>query len=230
MVPPDHNETDNRELIMGVSSAEKWGAESDCERARAVLCRLALGGHLGQEPLGLARHVRGCGACDGFLDELAALRDWLAGRGRLASSAVDDEVLVAGARAAVVRELEARLARDLLARVTVRRGRPRPEVEADLRRCELLRRASSVTDDDWGRVRAGLAGHGRPRQAAQLLGLAACLDRTGLDLTLAWVASLSRGGEQQLARREAQRYLSHMEGLVAEAEPAPSASSAGASW
>jgi hypothetical protein len=189
----------------------------DCARARQVLCRLAVGGSIEQGAGELARHVQGCPRCDEHLDELAGLRRWLARWTPVASTARDDDLLERGARAAVVRELEARLARDLLPGPGGPR-REREEVLADVRRRELLRDASGVPTALWQRVRAALLGGASGLGAVERLELAVSLDRTGLDLALAWLAQLSRTGRHDHARREARRYLARMEGVVHESD------------
>jgi hypothetical protein len=187
----------------------------DCARTRQALCRLAVGGTLDQGARELARHVQGCTRCDEHLDELAGLRRWLARWIPVASTAREDDLLELGARAAVVRELEARLARDLLPGSNgPRRGRE--DVQSDVRRRELLREASAVPPVLWRRARAALLEGAAELTAGERLELAVSLDRTGLDLALAWLAQLSRTGRHDHARREARRYLAHMEGVVRE--------------
>jgi hypothetical protein len=161
--------------------------------------------------------VQGCTRCDEHLDELAGLRRWLARWTPVASTAREDDLLEQGARVAVVRELEARLARDLLPG-PAGSGRSREEVRSDVRRRELLRDASDVPPVLWQRVRAALLDEASDCRSVERLELAVSLDRTGLDLALAWLAQLSRTGRHDHARREARRYLARMEGVVRESD------------
>lgn len=186
---------------------------AQCDTVRWQLCRLAAGVTLGDAALPLARHVKRCGGCDEFLDELAGLRSWVGSLrpgGRLDR---EDDVLRREARAALARELDARLARDLHDRVSSRAARDAEAIAADLRRVSRLRDARPLSHRDRRRL-ARMLDPRRPRPTAgPALALAAQLDPLGLDLGLAWLSQLARDGEALRAQREADRYLADVNGL-----------------
>lgn len=199
-------------VARGNRLAEPGREAKACADVRHELCRLAVGARLGQRPRVLAAHVRACPDCDAAIDELAALRRWLADTRQQVPVAREDEELKDLAQAAIVRELEARLARDLHARCLGRRGRPREAVLDDLRRAHLLRHASGVSAGAWARLPRMLLGPASAVRRGAGLALAARLDPAGLDLALAWLAQLAKDGHHAHAQREADRYLAVVEG------------------
>lgn len=180
-----------------------------CERLQWQVCRLAAGVPLEVAASALARHVRGCRACDAFVDELGSVRRWLARRpapDELTAPRDDDGV---AARKALARELMARLARDLLALGRGQEPRPLDERRRDLRRLDGLGHRGW-----WARPEAGgfavaldLAVTEGPVRKEAALEAAALLDPLGLDVTLAWMSCLERAGRGALAHRLADRLL-----------------------
>lgn len=184
-----------------------------CEFVRWQLCRMAAGARLRSSALVVARHVRSCEDCDAYLDELAAARLWLSADTARQPADWEDGELGREARRALVAELEARLARDLLDKAGARAGRARMDIRDDLRRVQLLRRVSSQPEARWQRVRASLRRPDAQVPVGDLLELATQLDPLGLDLALAWLAHLWRDGQRDRAQREADRFLAHTDGL-----------------
>ncbi len=183
-----------------------------CEETRWQMCRLAAGLTLANRARPVARHVRDCRSCDAFVDELAALREWLL-RHR-ASLDVDSPASWSGgevnvrqaASRALCRELEARLARDLLAMGLREPTRPVDERRRDVCRAGLLRGHSSVSDSTWKEAtEAVLIDSEVPRDVA--IPLAARLDPLGLDIALVWLGQLTRSGREQEAQRVTDRLL-----------------------
>jgi hypothetical protein len=180
-----------------------------CDEARAAVCRLAAGGSLGEQALRVARHVRGCAACDHFVDELAELRRWLERLPHPSGHRPSTSRLRAEAVVALARELQARLARDLLALGQGRRPRARAVIELDLARLEALRGAAVSRHGPW-RAAAEVLLDGAEAKREQLFELAARLDPLGLDVALGWLGQLVRTGDAGRARATAERLLTEV--------------------
>lgn len=182
------------------------GRATGCGYVRERLCRLAADGGWDRDALAVARHVSSCVPCDRFVDGLAALRGWLGAESVPLPADGEDEQLLRQAAQALATELKARLARDLLGRARGEAVRARVDMEADLRRLEVLRSSARISGVRFDRLARLLLGRGEP-PARMALGAAARLDPTGLDLALAWLGQLTRDGRGDRAQRLADRYL-----------------------
>lgn len=187
----------------------------ECRAARQDLCRLAVGGATRWRVADLARHARGCGACAAWVDGLAVAVGWLE-RAGAATPPPGLEELAESARQALLRELAARLARDLLDDAAREPGRTPPARRVDARRLLALAGARALRREPWRsalrlahlppRLRPpGEDAHSLFRSVA--LRLAARLDPLGLDVALGHIAILERTGQRAKAQREAERAL-----------------------
>jgi hypothetical protein len=160
----------------------------------------------------VARHVRECGTCSDFVDELGRVRRWLTVVPLPVETASNRRGVEPMARAALSRELLARLARDLLAKASGQTGRPTEEMERDRRRLEVVTEGhhdvpgSSRAD----RERADLALCEEAIDPTVALEAAAHLDPLGLDIALAWLGSLERAGRGAQAHRLTDRMLARL--------------------
>ncbi|MHC4844673.1 MAG: hypothetical protein ACYTCU_00775 [Planctomycetota bacterium] len=170
---------------------------------RHELCRVAVGAAGLAGASRAASHVRHCAECGRWVDELARVRAWLGERRVNGKPPLSRAEVEARARAALSRELAARLARDLLDRARGRTLRPATERAADLMRVEALGGAYTAA---CRRAASLLASDGPPDRAV-LLALAHRLDPLGLDVALAHLAQLERAGKRREADREADRLL-----------------------
>ncbi len=188
----------------------------ECRAARQDLCRLAVGGVTQRPVAHLARHARGCGPCAAWVDGLAVAAGWLE-RAPAGAPPPGLEELAESARQALLRELAARLARDLLDDAARQPGRLPPARRADARRLLALAGAPTLRGEPWRsalrlahlsrRLRpAGEDAHSIFRGVA--LRLAARLDPLGLDVALGHIAILERTGRRAQAQQEAERLLS----------------------
>lgn len=177
-----------------------------CSEVQWELCRLAVGAQLGDRGFGVARHVRGCASCESFIDELAGLRRWIERVPRPSERQYDERLLDRRARDALARELDARLARDLVAFGAGNTRRPLPEREGDVRRLALL-----VGEQELGvsprREAVEAVVERAPIDRRRAVELAAQLDPLGLDVALAWLAVLVRAGEEARANAVTEHLL-----------------------
>lgn len=186
-----------------------------CRRARQELCRLAVGSRPAVPVAALAHHARGCGGCSAWVDGLAAAVHWLEGATG-PELPPDLGALAESARQALLRELAARLARDLLDDGARRAGRPLAERRRDARRLLALAGPAALREDPWRLALrlAHLPARMRPRDEAghealelAVTRLAARLDPLGLDVALGHIALLERTGRRVAAHEEAERLL-----------------------
>jgi hypothetical protein len=189
---------------------------AECDGVRLDLCRMAAGGTTGRPVLELARHAQHCPPCAAFVDGLARARRWLDECVAAPPLPPDVTSLAERSRRALLRELAARLARDLQDDARQRAGRPRALRRADVRRMLALAGAATLRRDPWrGAIRlallpARLVPSGADAQAVQraaALRLAARLDPLGLDVALGHLAALERDGRGGAANAEADRLL-----------------------
>jgi len=158
----------------------------------------------------VARHVAGCPACDEFVDDLAEIRRSLGvDGGSPVNSDLEPERLRERARAALSRELEARLARDLLAQASGEGLRPLGSRRRDVRRLAALRPVSRLPTDSWAEVRHAVLDDGNVHRG-QNLRLASELDGSGLDVALAWLSFLVRSGQDDRAHVVTERLLAEV--------------------
>ena len=184
---------------------------SGCASARWALCGLAVGQTLGRAGVEVAAHVAGCPACDGFVDELAEIRRSLGVDGRPArASDLLSGRLRERARAALTRELEARLARDLLAQTSGDALRPLGSRRRDVDRLQALRSVSRLPEDSWAEVRRAVLDDASVHRG-QNLRLASELDGSGLDVALAWLSFLVRSGQDDRAHGVTERLLAEVD-------------------
>ena len=175
----------------------------DCEATRALLARLAAGL---PTPGRLGGHVRRCEACRDFADRLARVRRWLERRAGPAESRAG---IVPRLRRALVCELSARLARDLLSLSDGRALRSEAVRRRDVGRLRRLLGDAALAREPWSVVLPLLsspAADGRPDRP-RLVALAAALDPQGLDLALQHLGLLARHGLSASADAEADRWL-----------------------
>lgn len=192
--------------------------DDPCGEVCLALSELALGRDLDPaETRALAGHVRGCPSCEAFVDELASVRGWLEAVRPPSERSAGRGDLTTRARRALLREVAARLARDLLA---LSRGRPMREAEErrrDLALLDVLRRSlrgqgsggSPLAHADACRVSAVLGG-AESVDRREALRLAVLLDPLGLDVSLAWMGVLSRAGDHSRAEAVADRFLEEL--------------------
>ena len=179
---------------------------TSCDEVREDLGRLAVGGALCDHALDVARHVRRCAACDEFVDELAAMRQFVEQLEAPVARRYDLAALRWRATVALERELAARLARDLVA---LARGEPcrSPDDRAvDVARLTALRGVALWSDEPWWSAREVLEGR-QPIEPDHALGLAARLDPLGMDVALGWLGLLERNGRPAIAGRVAAQLL-----------------------
>lgn len=189
-------------------AAEK---SSSCGSIRWDLCGLAVGLELGRRGVAIAAHVAKCPACDDYVDDLAEIRRCLGadgGGGR--PSDREGDRMRQRAHTALARELEARLARDLLAQAGGEALRSLSRRRRDVHRLDGLRRDSRVHDEDWTEVRRAILGLS-PLGRGRLLRLASVLDGSGLDVALAWLGFLARSGQDGRAQVVADRLLAEID-------------------
>ena len=185
--------------------------EPGCESARWALCGLAVGQTLGRGGAEVARHVEGCPACDGFVDDLAEIRRSLGVDGPPTNaSALAPGRLHERAQAALTRELEARLARDLLAQTSGEGLRPLGNRHRDVHRLQALRPVSRLPADTWAEVRQAVLKDDTVHRG-QNLRLASELDGSGLDVALAWLSFLVRSGQDDRAHVVTERLLAEVD-------------------
>ena len=190
---------------------EELLAADACADWKLDLCRLAVGAVPERPVAELAVHARGCAACARWVDQLAAVREWLERR-VLPVAPPDVAGLARRAGHALGRELAARVARDLLDDALVREGRPREQRRRDLRRLLALQGPAALRAAPWPEIVRLVLRPVRPwsppsaRRAAALR-LAARLDPLGLDVALGHLASLEREGRGPAADAEADRLL-----------------------
>jgi len=180
-----------------------------CESVQWHVCRMAAGLPLRVSGTALARHVRECRACDSFVDELGAVRRWLAACPRPSALARDPGDVAPRARRALARELMARLARDLLALGRGQEARPLADRLRDVQRLDGLggpRWWAGEQYRPWQAAIELVVQPGPVNRDAALEG-ASWLDPLGLDIALAWLGCLERTGRSDLARRLADRLL-----------------------
>jgi len=187
-----------------------------CDSMRQDLCRLAADATPSRPVAALALHARGCPPCAAWVDSLAHARRWLDEAVAGAPLPPDVGVLAEKARRALVRELAARLARDLQDDARQRAARPRGARRDDARRLLALTGAAALRQDPW-RPALRLAmlparmvpsdPHLLSVQRGQALKLAARLDPLGLDVALGHLAVLERDGRGGAANAEADRLL-----------------------
>jgi hypothetical protein len=181
------------------------GRPLECEEVRQDLCRLAVDAATGAPVALLARHARRCDGCAAYVNSVAHARRWLElGLRALAPADTRPEALEARARAALARELAARLARDLQDLGLGEEARPVGERRRDLQRLELLR--GPLERDPWP-VASRLVGASRPINRRLALRLASRLDPVGLDVAVAHLQALERTGRGALAHAETERLL-----------------------
>ena len=179
--------------------------EPICEQARQDLCRLAVDAATVAPVALLARHARRCDGCAAYVNVVARARRWLElGLRELVPADTRPEALEARARAAMARELAARLARDLHDLGVGAEARPVEERRRDLRRLGWLR--GPLERDPWP-VAARLIGASRPINRRLALRLASRLDPVGLDVAIGHLQALERTGRGSLAHAEADRLL-----------------------
>lgn len=195
---------------------ENQPIRSPCDEVQLSLCRLALGDRTRARGLRLAEHVRRCAECDGFVDELSAVRQWLDVAKRPLALRRRRAELARLARLSLARELAARVSRDLLQASRGHPVRPAQARRRDMRRLQALRAdgwlrcAMGLGSGEWTRVRDVLLdGCAQPGEA---LALAARLDPLGLDVGLAWMGQLVRVGSDHEAHRVAERLLADVQG------------------
>lgn len=183
---------------------------SRCESTRWALCGLAVGQSLGRGGVEVARHVAGCPACDLFVDDLAEIRRSLGvDGGPPQASDLETGRLRERARAALTRELEARLARDLLAQASGEGLRPLGSRHRDVHRLAALRSVSRLPEDTWAEVRRAVLKDDAVHRG-QNLRLASELDGSGLDVALAWLSFLVRSGQDDRAHVVTERLLAEV--------------------
>jgi len=189
---------------------------AECDGVRLDLCRMAAGGATGRPVRDLARHAHGCPPCAAFVDDLARARRWLEECALPPPLPPDVATLAECSRRALLRELAARLARDLQDDARQLAGRSRELRRDDVRRMLALAGAAALHRDPWrGAIRLALlpaslqpAGTGAQTvRRAEALRLAARLDPLGLDVALGHLAALERDGRGQVADAEADRLL-----------------------
>ncbi|MFT7464545.1 MAG: hypothetical protein ACI9EF_002901 [Pseudohongiellaceae bacterium] len=185
-------------------------AEAQCEATRWALCGLAVGQTLGRRGVELAAHVAQCPSCDAYVDELAEVRKSLGvDGGAIRPNHLEPMQLRERALAALARELEARLARDLLAMAGDDQLRELESRRRDLARLQEMRGVSRVPDDVWAEVRHAMLGDA-PARRGQNLRLASELDGSGLDVALAWLGFLVRSGQETRAHAVTDRLLAEV--------------------
>jgi hypothetical protein len=180
----------------------------------------------------MAAHARRCPGCAAFADDVARVRAWLAGMDHAAraaagpapsatQSATPNAGQSAGqcagpgscARAALVRELAARIARDLLACAGVAPPRSAGKARADRARLVALLGRRGVREPPWPAALRLLSPHavaesGAGERREHLLAAAARLDPLGLDVALGHIAQLERDGRRAQAD-------AHADGVIA---------------
>ncbi|MGQ0552861.1 MAG: hypothetical protein ACT4PU_06540 [Planctomycetota bacterium] len=170
------------------SLARRRHRQAQCGRDAQRACE-------GSSPLDAPRGLGGLGA-PGEQGEL------------LPTGEISAEALQQRSERALVRELAARLARDLLAVGQERPPRMTALRRRDLRRLLLLVGAHELRRPPWRAVVRRLGGRRfRPTPSLDLLALAVELDPLGLDLSLAYIARLEREGLAERANAEADRLL-----------------------
>jgi hypothetical protein len=115
--------------------------------------------------------------------------------------------LAGRARAALARELAARLARDLWDLGHGRPARPLPLRRLDVRRVFALQGAAPLRAEPWPSAVRMLLREGARLDRAQAVQLATRLDPLGLDIALSHVALLEHRGQRRAAEVEADRLL-----------------------
>lgn len=184
---------------------------SDCEAMRWALCGLAVGQTLGRRGVEVAAHVSTCPTCDVFVDDLADVRRSLGvDGGPPRPSELVIERLRERALAALARELEARLARDLLAMAGGEGLRELASRSRDVGRLQAMRSVSRVPDGSWAEVRRAVLGAERVHRGRHLR-LASELDGSGLDVALAWLGFLVRSGQDGRAQVVTDRLLAEVD-------------------
>lgn len=180
---------------------------AECDGVRLDLCRLAVDVATGSPVADLARHAHACAPCAAFVDDLARARRWL--EECAATPRPPDVASLAGrARRALLRELAARLARDLQDDARQRPGRPREPRRADVRRVQALAGRDVLRREPWrAAIRRVLRPARRAPPGPDALTLAARLDPLGLDVALGHLALLERDGRGRVAHEEADRLL-----------------------
>jgi hypothetical protein len=185
-----------------------------CVAVRQDLCRLAVGAPATLGAARMAGHARRCPACAGFADDVARVRGWLADEG--SAPRVTPRT---GARKALVRELAARLARDLYARAVGAPVRPVGKRRADRARLVALLGPRALNAAPWRGVlpllaaRSGSSGDEAgqaPGNREQLLAAAVRLDPLGLDIVLGHLAQLERSGRRDQAHAQADGLLARL--------------------
>jgi len=192
------------------------GVRALCEGVQTQVCRLALGMELSVAASAVAGHVRECAPCDAFVDELGRVKQWLRTVPTPVEHMSSEGDRVGMAARALVRELLARFARDLLemgrlASGTARsdRLRPRDQRRQDARRLsETCRQPESPIELPPRIRRAVVLALGRGEaDADEYLECAMRLDPLGLDVVLAYLGCLERAGRSVLAHRITDRML-----------------------
>jgi hypothetical protein len=192
-------------------------ATTECELTRQDLCRLAADSVTTRPVAALALHARGCGSCAAWVDSLARARQWIEEAASGSPLPPDVGALAEKARRALVRELAARLARDLQDDARQRAGRPRAARRDDARRLLALAGAAALRLEPWrpalrlALLPAHLRAKGEEAQVAQralALRLASRLDPLGLDVALGHLTVLERDGRGGAANDETDRLLS----------------------
>jgi len=175
-----------------------------CDAFRDWLAGLALGEAPAPDASSRAAHARRCPSCDAYADDVAACRRWLLQRDPPRPAPTDTAALD---RALVV-QLRARLARDLLRRARREPARERDAIHDDLDRWRWLARQLGEPLLEVERV-AGALEAARPARA-RLLALAARLDPLGLDIALAWIGWLLHAGRRERADHYADRLANEL--------------------
>jgi hypothetical protein len=188
--------------------AETGHGGRTCHEVRQDLCRFAVDAATRRPVAALARHARQCAPCGRYVDDVARVRAWLERSAPPAPEFVATAAELAGrARAALARELAARLARDLWDLGHGRATRALELRRQDVRRLLALRGRPALRVEPWPAALRLLLRPGSRPDRAHALKLATRLDPLGLDVALSHVAVLEHRGERAAAELEADRLL-----------------------
>jgi hypothetical protein len=189
-----------------------------CATVRQDLCRMAVGARASLGAAPAAAHARRCPACAAFADDVARVRSWLGGPFRTRPADASSR-----ARAALARELGARLARDLLGLAGLAPSRRAEAARADVERLRALLGPDRLAGPPWAETlhllhaRGDVSAAARtdepgapPVERAHLLAVAARLDPLGLDVGLGHLAMLERCGRRAQADADADGLLARL--------------------